>query len=260
MGRGANLQTLQTWVCSRTLGECRARAPRIALPVGRTRRNFSERRAGKDEGHELLRGLHTRSARKTTVNSSQTSSKCCSRLGWQKQHAPAAVLANRQRPSTSPDSTHAFMPPRLSDAVELRHHNRQGGLPTAPSGRPIATESAADLLPSVALSPHPDEVTLLHLQPEYPLHRLQHAVDGHRLWWEVNDGRFGSKRFPGHALDGWPAVEVALDPNGWKTMGRARCLPEAVGDEINGPLNHGDAPWLRTDGRRCGARARARSS
>ena len=33
---GCKLQTLQTWVCSRTLGECRARAPRIAIREGRT--------------------------------------------------------------------------------------------------------------------------------------------------------------------------------------------------------------------------------
>lgn len=54
---------------------------------------------------------------------------------------------------------------RMGHAVELRHHDRQCGLPSTPRRRSITTKSTADLLPPVALGPHPDEVALLDLQP-----------------------------------------------------------------------------------------------
>ena len=64
---------------------------------------------------------------------------------------------------------------------QLLDDDLQGLLPTAPGGRAVAAKAAADILPRVALCPHPDEVALFLLQPLHPTHGLQHPVDGSRV-------------------------------------------------------------------------------
>ena len=99
-----------------------------------------------------------------------------------------------------------------------------------------ASKADGDLSPAISLGTHPHQMTLLHFEPEHPLHRLEHALN---VFWTGRKGtthRFiGRVRFPLAARKGRPRVEVALDSNR-RQAPRSDCsLKEACRDIVKGP-------------------------